>query len=148
VVAVPYSKGTTFGDEDIHELASILADNPFTGQVPGPTNSNSINKHSTTSVEASADTAAAAAAVAAAALEEAEREAAAAVPRLPKTVSMFATRACRSSVMIGTALDRTAMNRIVKRLQGIDQPWNCPHGRPTMRHLVDITPLAVAACED
>ena len=21
----------------------------------------------------------------------------------------------------------------------MDQPWNCPHGRPTMRHLADIT---------
>lgn len=20
----------------------------------------------------------------------------------------------------------------------IDQPWNCPHGRPTMRHLADL----------
>ena len=20
----------------------------------------------------------------------------------------------------------------------IDQPWNCPHGRPTMRHLLDM----------
>lgn len=21
----------------------------------------------------------------------------------------------------------------------IDQPWNCPHGRPTMRHLLNLS---------
>jgi len=70
---------------------------------------------------------------------------AAAVPRLPKILSMFASRACRASVMVGTALDRSSIARIVKRLQGIDQPWNCPHGRPTMRHLADVTRFAAAA---
>ncbi|CAG8533298.1 16067_t:CDS:10 [Funneliformis mosseae] len=28
---------------------------------------------------------------------------------------------------------------IVKRMGDIDQPWNCPHGRPTMRHLFDLS---------
>jgi DNA mismatch repair protein PMS2 len=48
---------------------------------------------------------------------------------------MLASRACRSSIMIGRALDAAMMRRILGRLAGLDAPWNCPHGRPTMRHL-------------
>ncbi|XP_034650294.1 mismatch repair endonuclease PMS2 isoform X1 [Drosophila subobscura] len=56
--------------------------------------------------------------------------------------SMFASRACRKSVMIGTALNRTTtMRRLITQMGQIEQPWNCPHGRPTMRHLINITML-------
>ena len=58
--------------------------------------------------------------------------------RIPKLVSMFASRACRSAIMIGTAMQESEMKTVVSRLEKIDQPWNCPHGRPTMRHLVDL----------
>ncbi|KAG7379957.1 ATP-binding mismatch repair protein [Phytophthora pseudosyringae] len=61
--------------------------------------------------------------------------------RLPKVMAMFASRACRSSIMIGTALHKEEMQRIVRNLSGLDQPWNCPHGRPTLRHLVDLMHL-------
>ena len=54
--------------------------------------------------------------------------------------AMLASRACRSSVMIGTALERRGMERILKHLSGLDAPWNCPHGRPTMRHLAVLPP--------
>ena len=27
------------------------------------------------------------------------------------------------------------MEKVVKRLADVDHPWNCPHGRPTMRHV-------------
>ena len=63
---------------------------------------------------------------------------------LPKLMSMFASRACRSAVMIGTALHRKEMENIVTKLQTIEHPWNCPHGRPTMRHLVDLVALDAA----
>lgn len=57
----------------------------------------------------------------------------------PKKVrDVFASRACRGSVMVGTALKESEMERIVKNLAGLDKPWNCPHGRPTMRHLMEI----------
>ena len=59
-------------------------------------------------------------------------------PKLPKLDRLFASRACRSSVMIGMALDRRRMTSIVRNLESLDQPWNCPHGRPTMRHLYDM----------
>ena len=58
--------------------------------------------------------------------------------RLPKIVRMHASRACRSSIMIGTALKQHEMLKVVRNLEGVDQPWNCPHGRPTMRHLFDL----------
>lgn len=47
---------------------------------------------------------------------------------LPKARNMFASRACRTSVMIGTALHREAMTKIIRQLSTLDQPWNCPHG--------------------
>ena len=28
------------------------------------------------------------------------------------------------------------MVKIVRNMGTIDKPWNCPHGRPTMRHLL------------
>ena len=59
--------------------------------------------------------------------------------RLPKLLAMFASRACRSAVMVGTALRPHDMRSIVNQLGGLVQPWNCPHGRPTMRHLVDLS---------
>ncbi|KAM8888716.1 mismatch repair endonuclease PMS2 isoform 1-T1 [Synchiropus picturatus] len=51
---------------------------------------------------------------------------------------MFASRACRKSVMIGTALSVSEMKKLVTHMGEIEQPWNCPHGRPTMRHLANL----------
>uniref|UniRef100_A0A8R1XPX1 DNA mismatch repair protein S5 domain-containing protein n=1 Tax=Onchocerca volvulus TaxID=6282 RepID=A0A8R1XPX1_ONCVO len=41
--------------------------------------------------------------------------------RPAKLRKLFASRACRKS--------------IVRHLGTLDHPWNCPHGRPTLRHL-------------
>lgn len=57
------------------------------------------------------------------------------VPRPAKVRKMFAMRACRSSVMIGKALNKAQMYNLVRHMGELDKPWNCPHGRPTMRHL-------------
>jgi DNA mismatch repair ATPase MutL len=51
--------------------------------------------------------------------------------------SMFASRACRKAVMIGDALDSGHMKKIIERLSELEHPWSCPHGRPTMRHLIN-----------
>ncbi|XP_067225079.1 mismatch repair endonuclease PMS2 [Chanodichthys erythropterus] len=51
---------------------------------------------------------------------------------------MFASRACRKSVMVGTALNISEMKKLVLHMGEIEQPWNCPHGRPTMRHLANL----------
>ncbi|KAK2067783.1 hypothetical protein P8C59_001492 [Phyllachora maydis] len=60
---------------------------------------------------------------------------AAVVPRPAKVRKMFAMRACRSSIMIGTALTQRQMRKAVRHMGEMEKPWNCPHGRPTMRHL-------------
>ncbi|KAJ6535110.1 MutL C terminal dimerization domain-containing protein [Mycena capillaripes] len=58
--------------------------------------------------------------------------------RCSKARAMFAMRACRKSVMIGMPLTKGQMATVVRHMGTMDQPWNCPHGRPTMRHLADI----------
>jgi DNA mismatch repair protein PMS2 len=71
--------------------------------------------------------------------------------RPSRITSMFASRACRSAIMIGDSLPLPQMRKvclfdkalfsshnffqILHQLSRLDQPWNCPHGRPTMRHL-------------
>jgi DNA mismatch repair protein PMS2 len=57
------------------------------------------------------------------------------VPRPSRVRKMFAMRACRSSIMIGKTLSRKQMQTVLAHMGQIDKPWNCPHGRPTMRHL-------------
>ncbi|XP_078096736.1 mismatch repair endonuclease PMS2 isoform X2 [Mustelus asterias] len=56
---------------------------------------------------------------------------------------MFASRACRKSVMIGTALNISEMKKLVTHMGEIEHPWNCPHGRPTMRHLANLDMIVV-----
>jgi DNA mismatch repair protein PMS2 len=59
------------------------------------------------------------------------------IPRPKRVWQLLASRACRGACMIGKALRVGEMERILVNLGTLDQPWNCPHGRPTMRHLVD-----------
>lgn len=47
------------------------------------------------------------------------------------------------SVMIGKVLDNAKMKRLLERMSELEQPWNCPHGRPTMRHVVNIKKCCV-----
>ncbi|KAJ7305868.1 hypothetical protein JRQ81_010234 [Phrynocephalus forsythii] len=51
---------------------------------------------------------------------------------------MFASRACRKSVMVGTALNINEMKKLVTHMGQIEHPWNCPHGRPTIRHIANL----------
>ena len=73
--------------------------------------------------------------------------------RCSKARAMFAMRACRKSVMVGMPLNKHQMTmvcsgisfivaltafQVINHMGTMDQPWNCPHGRPTMRHLIDL----------
>ncbi|XP_076263026.1 mismatch repair endonuclease PMS2 [Rhynchophorus ferrugineus] len=58
--------------------------------------------------------------------------------RPSKIRAMFASRACRKSVMIGKALSAREMKKLLCNMGTIEHPWNCPHGRPTMRHLINL----------
>nr|XP_009405473.2 PREDICTED: DNA mismatch repair protein PMS1 isoform X1 [Musa acuminata subsp. malaccensis]XP_018682495.1 PREDICTED: DNA mismatch repair protein PMS1 isoform X1 [Musa acuminata subsp. malaccensis] len=55
--------------------------------------------------------------------------------------AMLASRACRTSVMIGDPLTKSEMQKILRNLADLNSPWNCPHGRPTMRHLADMAAI-------
>jgi len=61
--------------------------------------------------------------------------------RPAKVRSIFASRACRGAIMIGKPLTIKEMRVVVDNIRTLDQPWNCPHGRPTMRHLFDLSML-------
>jgi|TARA_B110000208_G_C11627200_1_gene379490 DNA mismatch repair protein PMS2 len=91
ITALPFSKKTTFGINDVHELADLLS-----------------------------------------ACDSSRRN----TIRPPKIDAMFASRSCRMSIMVGRALERSEQIKIVTNLATMDQPWNCPHGRPTLQHLV------------
>ncbi|KAI5184546.1 DNA mismatch repair protein PMS2 [Nematocida homosporus] len=45
---------------------------------------------------------------------------------------IFASKACRTSIMIGDSLTRQQMQTIIQNLAHTTRPWNCPHGRPTI----------------
>lgn len=60
------------------------------------------------------------------------------IVRPSKVRKMLAMRACRSSIMVGKTLTKKGMRGILKHMGEIDKPWNCPHGRPTMRHLTGL----------
>ncbi|KAG7910594.1 hypothetical protein KL907_001485 [Ogataea polymorpha] len=60
------------------------------------------------------------------------------VLRPSKVRAMLAMRACRTSIMIGKPLSHKTMTSVVRNLATLDKPWNCPHGRPTMRHLIEL----------
>lgn len=46
---------------------------------------------------------------------------------------IMASKACRSSIMIGKPLGMKDMKRILANLSTLKFPWNCPHGRPTFK---------------
>jgi DNA mismatch repair protein PMS2 len=62
-------------------------------------------------------------------------------PRPSRVRKMFAMRACRSSIMIGKTLSKRQMKKVVENMGSMEKPWNCPHGRPTMRHLTSLNDI-------
>lgn len=60
------------------------------------------------------------------------------IPRPSKVRRMLAMRACRSSIMVGKNLTSAQMGKVVGHMGMMERPWNCPHGRPTMRHLAGL----------
>eukprot|EP00887_Chlorella_sp_A99_P005158 scaffold40.g5158.t1 len=114
LAAVPFSKNVTFGPADVRELVALLEAGDAAPLAVGGGGG------------ASARSAGAAGG--------------AAVVRPSRVRAMLASRACRSSIMIGRALGPGAMRRVLEHLSQLASPWNCPHGRPTMRHLAVLPP--------
>lgn len=117
LLSLPLSRETTFSLADLEELISLLGDSPVTtlspahdSEVEGGGSGDGGHRDSTSGSRRH-------------------------IPRPSKVRKMFAMRACRSSVMIGKALSHRQMERVVRHMGDMEKPWNCPHGRPTMRHL-------------
>jgi DNA mismatch repair ATPase MutL len=58
--------------------------------------------------------------------------------RLGRLDIAIASRSCRMSIMIGDALNRREMVHLVTKLWNLQSPWSCPHGRPTIRHVIHL----------
>lgn len=128
LVAVPFSQDVVFGVEDIRELASLI--------------SADVTSHQNAAADAD-EVSYVSNAVAKQSMHQSSG-----VLRLPKLTNVLASRACRSAIMIGTALSAPEMESVVRNMQSLDQPWNCPHGRPTMRHLSDALIALSSAHQD
>ncbi|KAL6122056.1 DNA mismatch repair [Nucleospora cyclopteri] len=48
-----------------------------------------------------------------------------------KFKDIMASKACRTSIMIGSHLTTKKMQGVVENLSNLRIPWKCPHGRPT-----------------
>ena len=151
ISAVPFSKSIQFGKEDVLELASMLDESAddsvfvskllLTNDDVGKT----VGSERRISLElgaAGTGSAPLSSGTTSTNICSSNRSSKGSRVRLPKLVSMFASRACRSAIMIGTALQHREMKSIVEKLAGIEQPWNCPHGRPTMKHLFDLETIS------
>ncbi|KAI7786321.1 DNA mismatch repair protein pms1 [Diaporthe eres] len=117
LLSLPLSRETTFSLADLEELISLLGDSPATTSSPaldgeGESDGNDDGGHH-------------------GGVTGTRRY----IPRPSKVRKMFAMRACRSSVMIGKALSHRQMEKVIRHMGDMEKPWNCPHGRPTMRHL-------------
>lgn len=111
--AVPFSKNVTFGVVDVLELVGLLERGEGGGGGAWGSGGQNSNNNNNTMM----------------------------VVRPSRVKAMLASRACRSSIMIGRALDKGAMKGVLKNLSGLDLPWCCAHGRPTMRHLAVLPSL-------
>lgn len=163
LLAVPFSKSVVFGVEDVRELASMLLDSTssdgsgcYTDEKTGAGGAKLLLKNdlllqpsNTMGDRVSSDTLANKSTTDPPEyplVGSTDRSVPSkSVLRLPKLAAMFASRACRSAVMIGTSLQQSEMRVIVDRMGTMEQPWNCPHGRPTMRHLVDLQSTQTAS---
>ncbi|OTF81938.1 mismatch repair endonuclease PMS2-like protein [Euroglyphus maynei] len=53
----------------------------------------------------------------------------------------IASKACRSSIMIGDYLTPLQMKMLVAKMVNVRNPWHCAHNRPTIRHLISLKNL-------
>ncbi len=60
---------------------------------------------------------------------------------LPPCVFFLLELMMLDGVFSGMPLKKQQMRAIVDHLAQLENPWSCPHGRPTMRHLFDLSVL-------
>lgn len=112
LVSLPMSKETTFSLFDLEELIALLGDSPHsTSKLTTQPSSSNIDQSTQRQKH---------------------------ITRPTRTRRLLASRACRSSIMIGKTLQKRQMQMVVRHMGEIEKPWNCPHGRPTMRHVLGL----------
>uniref|UniRef100_A0A7E4VU38 DNA_mis_repair domain-containing protein n=1 Tax=Panagrellus redivivus TaxID=6233 RepID=A0A7E4VU38_PANRE len=55
--------------------------------------------------------------------------------RSQRMLKAAASKACRRSIMVGDDLEKRQIRKLITNLSTLKNPWNCPHGRPTIRLL-------------
>ncbi|BAM41097.1 DNA mismatch repair protein [Theileria orientalis strain Shintoku] len=58
------------------------------------------------------------------------------IPRPQKVWNILASRACKSSIRLGDPLSNVQMKTVIRNLSLLIHPWNCPHGRPSIKCLI------------
>lgn len=118
----PLSGHTELGVADFHELLAALAERrtPAAAAAAAPPLSSSAPSSSSQSASQ------------------------ANVPRPRRVTAMLMSRACRRAVMIGDPLEPDQCRKIIRTLATLQHPWQCPHGRPTINFLGDLS--AVPKC--
>ncbi|KAI9830938.1 MAG: hypothetical protein M1819_005321 [Sarea resinae] len=129
LLALPSTKEVVFDVGDLEELIALIAENPPPPlpSSPSPSSSSSLSTTTPSAPQTPQPT-----------------PIPTPIPRPSKIRKLLAMRACRSSIMIGTALSHARMRRVVADMAALDKPWNCPHGRPTLRHLCALGPAGGA----
>jgi DNA mismatch repair protein PMS2 len=113
ILSLPYSKKVMFDVNDFHELLQKVNENQDMKESPLLTVVSDRSKRT----------------------NEGDKLMHKEVLRPKKVYAMLASRACRQSIMIGRDLDHKTMRKVVTNLTTLESPWNCPHGRPTLRFL-------------
>lgn len=114
LTALPTCQGMVFGEKDVHDLLYTLEEAEAAQERPMATQGRLLDLAGHRGLWSST-----------------------ALPRPAKVWQLLACRACRGAIMVGKALRQAEMERVLRNLGTLEQPWNCPHGRPTMRHLID-----------
>jgi len=114
LLSLPMSKEVTFSPRDLEELLVLLAESPPPSTFASTATTTTTEKSGSWATHNQH------------------------IPRPSAIRRMFAMRACRSSVMIGKTLTKPQMEKLVSKMGELEKPWNCPHGRPTMRHLAGL----------
>jgi len=132
LTAIPHSgaraglKAVQFGKQDVSALCAILNGDETSATLGGGTGTDGSGQYSNNAVRRHI------------AHPNGQEDNEKLLARLPKAIAMFASRACRSSVMIGTALSEDEMVRIKNRMTDLSHPWQCAHGRPTVTLIANL----------
>jgi DNA mismatch repair protein PMS2 len=52
-----------------------------------------------------------------------------------------AERACKCAVSSGDILSKKKMEDLTLSISNLSNPWNCPHGRPTLSEIGELSRL-------